>query len=135
VEVIAKEKKIENVYGFVRSMTSRQLKIWLRKAEKYFSEFREREKNKEEMEFVERPELVKFLHDWAKEEFASRSAVLKAFFGKGKVLRAFESDKKIVFKCVDRIVSEFLSKNVSAKLEEIFCKEVVFTFEKEMVFY
>jgi hypothetical protein len=134
VEVMAEKKKIENVYGFVRSMTSRQLKIWLRKAEKYFSGSGEREKNKEGMKFVERPELLEFLRDWAREEFAERSAVLKAFFGKDKVLQAFESDKKIVFKCVDRIVSEFLSKNVSTRLEEIFSKEVVFTFEKEIAF-
>jgi hypothetical protein len=36
VEAVAEEKKIQNIWGFLRSMTSRQLKLWLNKAKKYF---------------------------------------------------------------------------------------------------
>ena len=36
VEAVAKEKKIQNIWGFLHSMTSKQVRIWLRKAKKYF---------------------------------------------------------------------------------------------------
>jgi hypothetical protein len=122
VEAVAEEKKIENIWGFLRSMTSRQVRNWLKKARKYFeSEI----KNDKETELIEKPRLLEILRDWGRKKLGGKEILYKIYFGEDKVLKAYENNKKVVFKCVDEIVVGLL-KRYSEELKEVFKKEVIF---------
>lgn len=123
VEAVAEEKKIKNVWGFLRSMSSRQIKIWLNKAKKYF---KEEENISKETELKEKPRLLEILRDWARKKFANKPILQKAYFGEDKILKAYENNKKVVFKCVDGILAKLLQKIYAKELKEVFHKEVVF---------
>jgi hypothetical protein len=122
VEAVAEEKKIENIWGFLRSMTSRQVRNWLKKARKYFeSEI----KSDKETELIEKPRLLEILRDWGRKKLGGKEILYKIYFGEDKVLKAYENNKKVVFKCVDEIVVGLL-KRYSEELKEVFKKEVIF---------
>lgn len=127
VEIVAEEKKIKNIWGFLRSMTSRQLKIWLNRAKKYFEESQKAEKRGK---LIEKPKLINTLLRWAKKELKGKPATFKAFFV-GRFLTAYENNEKIVFICVDRVICEAMEKYYSGKVKELFKKEVVFLTEEE----
>ena len=127
VEIVAEEKKIKNIWGFLRSMTSRQLKIWLNRAKKYFEESQKAEKRGK---LIEKPKLINTLLRWAKKELKGKPATFKAFFV-GRFLTAYENNEKIVFICVDRVICEAMEKYYSSKVKELFKKEVVFLTEEE----
>jgi hypothetical protein len=122
VEAVAEEKKIKNIWGFLRSMTSRQVKNWLKKAKDYF----EKEiKADSETELIEKPRLLEILRDWGRKKLEGKEILYKTYFGEGKLLKAYENNKKVVFKCVDRIVADLLKK-YAEELKEVFRKEVIF---------
>jgi hypothetical protein len=124
VEAVAKERKINNIWGFLRSMTSRQVKIWLRKAKKYFET--EIEKTKE-TKLMEKPRLLKVLREWGKKKLEGKEILFNTYFGDDKLLKAYENNKKVVFVCVDEILAALLSEKFGKELKDVFGKEVVFT--------
>jgi len=124
VEAVAKEKKINNIWGFLRSMTSRQVKIWLRKAKKYFEAEVEKDK---ETDLVEKPRLLKVLREWGKKKLERKEILFNTYFGDDKLLKAYENNKKVVFVCVDKILATLLSEKFGKELKDVFGKEVVFT--------
>ena len=123
VESVAKEKKIQNIWGFLHSMTSKQVRIWLRKAKKYFENDVRSDK---ETELIEKPRLLEILRDWGRKKLEGKNSLYKLYFGEDKILKAYESNKKIVFKCVDGIVAELLTRTYGKELKEVFHKEVIF---------
>jgi len=127
IEAIAEEKKIKNVWGFLRSMTSRQVKIWLNKAKKYF---KSEAQNSKETELKEKTRLLEILKEWGKQKFDNKPALRKLYFESGNILKAYENNKKVVFVCVDKIFADLLSK-FSTELKEVFGKEVVFVGQEE----
>jgi len=127
VEAIAEEKKIKNIWGFLRSMTSRQVKLWLNRAKKYFSS----EVNKSrETKLVEKPRLLEVLRDWGRKKYADKPSLYRVYFEKDKVLRAYESNKKVVFVCIDAILARILSR-FSEELSKVFGKKVEFIGEEK----
>ena len=103
-------------------MTSRQVRNWLKKARKYFeSEI----KSDKETELIEKPRLLEILRDWGRKKLGGKEILYKIYFGEDKVLKAYENNKKVVFKCVDEIVVGLL-KRYSEELKEVFKKEVIF---------
>ena len=123
VEAVAKEKKIQNIWGFLHSMTSKQVRIWLRKAKKYFENDVRSDK---ETELIEKPRLLEILRDWGRKKLEGKNSLYRLYFGEDKILKAYESNKKIVFKCVDGIVAELLTRTYGKELKEVFHKEVIF---------
>jgi len=123
VEAVAEEKKIKNIWGFLRSMTSKQVEKWLKEAKTYFENLSENDK---ETELVEKPRLLEILRDWGRKKLEGKNFLYKTYFGEDKVLKAFENNKKVVFKCVDRIMADLLTKMYSKELKEVFHKEVIF---------
>jgi len=117
------EKKIKNIWGFLRSMTSKQVEKWLKEAKTYFENLSENDK---ETELVEKPRLLEILRDWGRKKLEGKNFLYKTYFGEDKVLKAFENNKKVVFKCVDRIMADLLTKMYSKELKEVFHKEVIF---------
>jgi hypothetical protein len=124
VEAVAEEKKINNIWGFLRSMTSRQVKVWLNKAKKYFSS--ELSKGKE-TELVEKPRLLRVLREWGRKRLKGNEVLFSVYFGEDKLLKAYENNKKVVFVCVDDILAQLLSKKFGEELKEVFGKKVEFT--------
>jgi len=129
VEAVAERKKIKNVWGFLRSMSSRQVKIWLNKARKYL-----KEKDKE-TEFKEKPRLLRILKDWAKNQpkYSERQVLFKLYFEEG-ILKAYENNKKVVFICIDRYMAKLLGKELrdhTEELKELFGKEATFIGKEE----
>ena len=124
LEAVAEEKKIANIWGFLRSMTSRQVKIWLNKAKKYFSSEVSRAK---ETELVEKPRLLRVLREWGNKRLKGNEVLFNVYFGENKLLKAYENNKKVVFVCVDEILAQLLSKKFGEELREVFGKEVEFT--------
>jgi hypothetical protein len=122
LEAVAEEKKIQNIWGFLRAMTSRQLRNWLKKAKNYYEN---EVKNDKETEFIEKPKLLEILRNWGKKKLEGKKTVYNLMFGEDKVLKAYENNKKVVFKCVDRIVADLLKK-YAEELKEVFRKEVIF---------
>ena len=123
VEAVAKEKKIQNIWGFLHSMTSKQVRIWLRKAKKYFENDVRSDK---ETELIEKPRLLEILRDWGRKKLEGKNSLYRLYFGEDKILKAYESSKKIVFKCADRIAAELLTRTYGKELKEVFHKEVIF---------
>jgi hypothetical protein len=123
VEAVAKEKKIQNIWGFLHSMTSKQVRIWLRKAKKYFEND---VKSDKETELIEKPRLLEILRDWGRKKLEGKNSLYRLYFGEDKILKAYESNKKIVFKCADRIAAELLTRTYGEELKEVFHKEVIF---------
>jgi len=123
LEAIAEEKKIQNIWGFLRSMSSKQVDKWLKEARKYFESLSEKDK---ETELVEKPRLLEILRDWGRKKLEGKEILYRTYFGENKVLKAFENNKKVVFKCVDRIMADLLTKMYSKELKEVFHKEVIF---------
>ena len=123
VEAVAKEKKIQNIWGFLHSMTSKQVRIWLRKAKKYFENDVRSDK---ETELIEKPRLLEILRDWGRKKLEGKNSLYRLYFGEDKILKAYESNKKIVFKCADRIAAELLTRTYGKELKEVFHKEVIF---------
>ncbi len=126
-EIIAEEKGIKNIWGFLRSMNSRQLKIWLNKAKKYF---KEEQKSKKAGELKEKPRLIEVLLSWAEKELKDKPATLRAFF-KGKFTKAYENNVEVVFLCVDRVICEVMERLYKDKIKELFKKKVRFLTEVE----
>jgi len=124
LEAVAEEKKITNIWGFLRSMTSRQVKIWLNKAKKYFSSEVSRAK---ETELIEKPRLLRVLREWGNKRLKGNEVLFNVYFGEDKLLKAYENNKKVVFVCVDEILAQLLSKKFGEELREVFGKEVEFT--------
>ena len=127
VETVAKEKKIKNVWGFLRSMTTRQVKLWLNRAKKYFNSEVQKAK---ETELVEKPRLLEILRDWGSKKYSDKPSLYRLYFGEDKVLKAYESNKRVVFVCLDKILAQLLSK-FSDELKEVFGKEVMFIGKEE----
>ena len=128
VEAAAEEKKIKNVWGFLRSMTTRQVQLWLNRAKKYFSSEVQKAK---ETELVEKPRLLEVLRDWGSKKYSDKPSLYRLYFGEDKVLKAYESNKRVVFVCLDKILAQLLSKNFSNELKEVFGKEVMFIGKEE----
>jgi hypothetical protein len=76
VEAVAEEKKIQNIWGFLRSMTSRQLKLWLNKAKKYFES---EVQTSREGKFTEKPRLLEVLRKWGKEKYKDKPSLYRCF--------------------------------------------------------
>jgi len=123
VESVAEEKKIKNIWGFLRSMTSKQVEKWLKEAKVYFENL---SGNDKETELVEKPRLLEILRDWGRKKLEGKNFLYKTYFGEDKVLKAYENNKKVVFKCVDRIMADLLAKMYGKELKEVFRKEVIF---------
>ena len=66
LEAVAGEKGIENIWGFLRSMTTRQVQEWLEKAKQYFES---EVQTDEETEPVEKPRLIEILREWGRKQF------------------------------------------------------------------
>jgi hypothetical protein len=122
VEALAKEKKIKNIWGFLRSMTSKQVRSWLKKAKEYFEND---VKSDRETELIEKPRLLEILRDWGRKKLEGKEILYRTYFGEDKILKAYENNKKVVFECVDKIVADLLKK-YSEELKEVFKKEVIF---------
>ena len=123
LEAVAEEKKIQNIWGFLRSMSSRQVDKWLKEARKYFESLSERDK---ETELVEKPRLLEILRDWGRKKLEGKNFLYKTYFGEDKILKAYENNKKVVFICVDRIMADLLAKMYGKELRDVFHKEVIF---------
>ena len=123
LEAVAEEKKIKNIWGFLRSMTSKQVEKWLKEAKVYFENL---SGNDKETELVEKPRLLEILRDWGRKKLEGKNFLYKTYFGEDKVLKAYENNKKVVFKCVDRIMADLLAKMYGKELKEVFRKEVIF---------
>ena len=108
-------------------MSTRQVKLWLTRAKRYHNALQEKEKKKEELK--ENPALIEKLISWAEDILKDKPALRKAFFNETNFIKALENNEKIVFVCVDRIVSEYITRNFSSKLKEVFKKEVLFESE------
>jgi len=128
VEAIAEEKKIQNVWGFLRSMSTSQVKQWLSKAKKHLRS--ETHKSKES-KLVEKPRLLKILRDWGSKKYHDKQNLYRIYFGEDKVLKAYESNKRVVFVCLDRILAQLLLSKFGSELREVFGKEVVFIGKEE----
>jgi hypothetical protein len=128
VEAVAKEKKIQNVWGFLRSMSDRQVKRWLKKAKEYFNS--ETSKKTKKVKLKEKPELLEILRNWGSKEFSDKPALYRLYFGEDKVLKAYEGKDKVVFVCVDKYLAHLLSE-YSGKLKEVFGKGVSFVGQEE----
>ena len=124
LEAVAEEKKITNIWGFLRSMTSRQVKTWLRKAKKYFESGVEKDK---ETELVEKPRLLQVLREWGKRRLEGKETIFRTLFGEGKLLKAYENNKKVVFVCIDEILATLLAQKFGNELKNVFGKEVIFS--------
>jgi DNA-binding PadR family transcriptional regulator len=122
LETVAEEKKIKNIWGFLRSMTSKQVESWLRKAKEYVESGIESDK---ETGLIEKPRLLEILRDWGKKKLEGKEILYRTYFGEDKILKAYENNRKVIFKCVDKIVADLLKK-YSGELKEVFKKEVVF---------
>jgi len=128
LEAVAEEKKIQNIWGFLRSMTNRQIKTWLKKAKKYFeSEIQK----KKESKFIEKPRLIEILKEWAKERFKGREGLCRVYFKDKHILKALENNKKVVFVCCDRILAQLLNKEIDDRLKKMLNKEVQFIGKEE----
>ncbi len=127
VEAVAEEKKIQNIWGFLRSMTSRQLKLWLNKAKKYFES---EVQASGEGNFTEKPRLLEVLRQWGKEKYKDKPSLYRLYFGEDKVLKAYENNKRIVFVCLDKYLAKLMS-NFSNELKRVFKKEVTFIGKEE----
>jgi len=128
LEAVAEKKKISNIWGFLRSMSTRQVKIWLKKARKYFEE---EVKEDRKTELVEKPRLLEVLRKWGEKKFKNlderkRKILVNAYFGEDKVLKAYENNKKIVFTCIDRIMASLLSEKFGEEVKKVFGKKVIF---------
>jgi hypothetical protein len=126
VEAVAEEKKIKNIWGFLRSMTSRQVRIWLNKARKYFNS---EAKTARESELVEKPRLLQVLREWGRKKLGDKEFLFKTYFSEYNLLKAYENNRKVVFVCIDKILSTLLNQEFAEELKEVFGKEVVFTSE------
>jgi len=129
LEAVAEEKRIENIWGFLRSMTTEQVKDWLKKAEQYFES---EVQNDNETEFKEKPRLIEILREWGRKQFDGKKALFNVYFGKDKILKAYESNKRVVFVCADEILAKLILERFGDKLDELkelFGKEVEFTGE------
>ena len=126
VEAVAEEKKIKNIWGFLRSMTSRQVRIWLNKARKYFNS---EDKTARESELVEKPRLLQVLREWGRKKLGDKEFLFKTYFSEYNLLKAYENNRKVVFVCIDKILSTLLNQEFAEELKEVFGKEVVFTSE------
>jgi len=127
IEAVAEEKKIKNVWGFLRSMTTRQVKLWLNRAKKYFNSEVQKAK---ESELVEKPKLLKVLRNWGSKKYPDKEHLYRLYFGEDKILKAYENNKKVVFVCLDKFLAGLLSK-FSSELKEVFGKEVIFVGQEE----
>ena len=128
VEAVAEEKKIKNVWGFLRSMSTRQIKLWLKKKKKYFSSEIQTAK---ETKLEEKPRLLEVLRDWGSKRYSDKPSLYRLYFGKDKVLKAYESNKKVVFVCLDRVLAQLLRKDFGEELKQVFNKEVEFIGKEE----
>ena len=129
LEAVAEEKRIENIWGFLRSMTTEQVKSWLKKAEQYFES---EVQNDNETEFKEKPRLIEILREWGRKQFDGKKALFNVYFGKDKILKAYESNKRVIFVCADEILAKLILERFGDKLDELkelFGKEVEFTGE------
>jgi hypothetical protein len=128
LSTIAKEKGIKNIWGFLRSMSSMQIKNLLGEARSYFKIRGEDEKKDL---YVRNLTLVSDLRSWGRRKF-QKETIYKMYFGEGRIMEAYESEKKIVFVCKDRILAELLSRNLeNEELTGLFGKKVVFIGEEE----
>lgn len=126
LESIAEERNIENVWGFLRSMTTRQVKSWLKRAKQYFES---KVQDEDETEFKEKPKLIQILREWGKKQLDDKEALFNVYFGKDKILKAYENNKKVVFICVDEILARLILERFGEKLsnlKELLGKEVEF---------
>ncbi|SNR73752.1 replication initiation protein [Desulfurobacterium atlanticum] len=132
IETVKEKKKINNIWGFLRSMSSRQLKIWLKKAEKYFNSEVKADK---ETDFIEKPRLIEKLKEWGKKKFSEKPFLYDTYFEKSEILTALENNKEIIFICKDKDYADFLNTAISKKfqneLKEIFLKEISFKGKNE----
>jgi len=126
VEAVAPEKGINNIWGFLRSMTSKQIKSWLSKAKKYLETEAEKAK---ETKLVEKTRLLEILQEWGKKKLEGKEVLFNTYFGNDKLLKAYESNKRVVFVCVDKILADLLTQKFKEELKEVFGKEVEFAVE------
>ena len=127
LESVAKKKKIENIWGFLRSMSTRRLKYWLKKAKHYFESEVYADN---ETEFKEKPKLVEILREWGRKQFKEKEVLFNVYFGRDKILKAYENNKRVVFICADEILAKLIVERFGEKLDELkelFGKEVNFT--------
>jgi hypothetical protein len=134
VEEVAKEKGIKSVWGFLRSLTSKQIENWIEEARKYFGvkTTEKKKETEEEKELSENPELIEMLREWGKERFSDKPALYEVYLGEGKLLKAYEQDKKIIFVCKDRILAKLISQSLKEEIEELFNREVEFIGKEEV---
>jgi hypothetical protein len=124
VESIAEEKGIQNIWGFLRSMTEKQVEKWLKKAREFVEK-----QNRESTRLKENPRLLEILKDWGRKKYADKPTLQKVYFGEDKILESYENASKVVFKCIDRILAELLTRMFKKELEEkVFHKEVEFIY-------
>ncbi len=126
LEAVAGEKGIENIWGFLRSMTTRQVQEWLEKAKQYFES---EVQTDEETEPVEKPRLIEILREWGRKQFGGETPLFRVYFGKDKILKAYETNKRVIFVCADEILAKLILERFEDKLselKELFGKEVEF---------
>jgi len=124
-KAVAEEKKIQNVWGFLRSMDAEQVDKWLNEAKAYFGSGVWKD------ELVENPELLETLRSWAKKKYLNDPNLCEVYFGKDRILKAYEGNKRIVFVCLDKLLARLLQPKFANELKEIFGKEVMFVGKEE----
>jgi len=116
LEAIKDRKNINNVFAFAKSLTEKELKLWLNRARKYL-ELKVSEDRP--TEYVEKPRLMEILEAELSKLTTGRKII-------PKVLKGMENNKRVVFICSDRMTAKFLNQFWSEKLKEIFKKPVFF---------
>lgn len=109
------KRKINNIEGFLRSLSSKELKSYLKEAKEYFENL-VKSRNSEQ--------LMQELNSWIENNIPK--GVRKAVFKEGNIVNAEESLDKIIFYCRSLSLAEFCNKEYSNQLTEYFGKEVEF---------
>jgi len=78
---------------------------------------------------VEKTRLLEILREWGKKKLEGKEVLFNTYFGNDKLLKAYESNKRVVFVCVDKILADLLTQKFKEELKEVFGKEVEFVVE------
>ena len=116
LEAVKDRRNINNVFAFAKSLTERELELWLNKARKYLEL---KVSGDRSTEYVEKPRLMEIL----KSELSKLTTGRKII---PKVLKGMENNKRVVFICSDRMTAKFLNQFWSERLKEVFRKPVFF---------
>lgn len=133
-DVVAPKKDIKNIWGFARSLSTRQVKIYLSKAQKHYNKQRPKGKGKETSEqtskaLQECPDLLQKLLEEAKNNWCKdKSTIFRIFFRDG-IENIYDVGKELIIKTKDKLISEYLMNQHLKEIENILGKKVKLTHE------